>query len=96
MDENQSIKDTLDVIRRALEEEEPIKLKKDYANVLILNKLVKSDGTINILKEAPLSKDDATDILIKKLDEVFDDHLINWLDKNIPDYLEKYFKKKDI
>lgn len=96
MGENKSIKDTLDVIRKALEEEEPIKLTDDHTNVLILNKLVKSDGTINIVKDASLSKKDAKDILMKKLDEVFDDHLINWFDKNIPDYLEKYFKKKDI
>ena len=96
MSENQSIKETLDIIRKALEEDEPLKISEDYDNVLVLNKLVRDDGTINILKENSLTKKDTIEILDKKLDEVFDNYLTKWLDKNIPNYLEKYFKKKDI
>ena len=96
MSENQSIKETLDIIRKALEEDEPLKISEDDDNVLILNQLVRDDGTINILKENSLTKKDTIEILDKKLDEVFDNYLTKWLDKNIPNYLEKYFKKKDI
>ena len=96
MSENQSIKETLDIIRKALEEDEPLKISEDYDNVLVLNQLVRDDGTINILKENSLTKKDTIEILDKKLDEVFDNYLTKWLDKNIPNYLEKYFKKKDI
>jgi|TARA_B110001454_G_scaffold11218_1_gene10395 hypothetical protein len=96
MSENQSIKETLDIIRKALEEDEPLKISEDYDNVLILNQLVRDDGTINILKENSLTKKDTIEILDKKLDEIFDNYLTKWLDKNIPNYLEKYFKKKDI
>ena len=96
MSENQSIKETLDIIRKALEEDEPLKISEDYDNVLILNQLVRDDGTINILKENSLTKKDTIEILDKKLDEIFDNYVTKWLDKNIPNYLEKYFKKKDI
>jgi hypothetical protein len=96
MSENQSIKETLDIIRKALEEDEPLKISEDYDNVLILNQLVRDDGTINILKENTLTKKDTIEILDKKLDEIFDNYLTKWLDKNIPNYLNKYFNNKDI
>ena len=83
MSENQSIKETLDIIRKALEEDEPLKISEDYDNVLILNQLVRDDGTINILKENSLTKEDTIEILDKKLDEIFDIYLTKWLDKNI-------------
>jgi hypothetical protein len=96
MSENQSIKETLDIIRKALEEDDPPKISEDFDNLLVLNQLVREDGTIKILKEDFLTKKDTIQILDKKLDEVFDNYLTKWLDKNIPNYLEKYFKKKDI
>ena len=96
MSENQSIKETLDIIRKALEEDDPPKITEDFDNLLVLNQLVREDGTIKILKEDFLTKKDTIQILDKKLDEVFDNYLTKWLDKNIPNYLEKYFKKKDI
>ena len=96
MSENQSIKETLDIIRKALEEDDPPKISEDFDNLLVLNQLVREDGTIKILKEDFLTKKDTIQILDKKLDEVFNNYLTKWLDKNIPNYLEKYFKKKDI
>ena len=96
MNDNKSINDTLNVIRKALENDEPIKNDKTNENILILNQLVKDDGTINMLKEVSLSKKDTIDVLNNKLDKVFETHLSTWLDKNIPDYLERYFNKKDI
>ena len=94
MNDNQSIKDTLDVIRKALEDDEPIKIDEVPNNILILNQLVKEDGTIDSLKDEKLDKKTASEILNNKLNEVFDHHLTKWLDTNIPNYLEKYFKKK--
>ena len=96
MSENQSIKETLDIIRKALEEDEPLKISEDCDNILVLNQLVRDDGTLDILKDNSLTKKDTIEILNKKLDEVFDNYLTKWLDKKIPNYLEKYFKKKDI
>ena len=95
MNDNQAIKDTLDVIRKALEDDEPI-TECENSNILILDKLVNEDGTIKVIKNHLLNKKDTVDILNKKLDEVFSDYLTIWFDKNIPNYLNKYFKKKDI
>ena len=50
MSEQQSIKDTLDVIRKALEDDES-SLEEIKDNVLILNKLVKEDGTIDVIED---------------------------------------------
>ena len=96
MSENQSINDTLNLIRKALEDDNPVKSSESQKNILLLNQLVKEDGTIDLLSETSLTKKDAIKILHNKLDEVFETHLSRWLDKNIPNYLEKYFKKKDI
>ena len=44
MSNNESIKDTLDVIRRALEDNDDFTEKND--NILILNKKINDDGTV--------------------------------------------------
>ena len=46
MPEDKSIKETLDVIRRALEDDET---NNDENHVLILNRKVNQDGTINVV-----------------------------------------------
>jgi len=92
MPEQESIKETLNVIKKALEEEISPSLKNDD-NVLILNKLVKDDGTIEILEDKNLNNDEVKEILSQKVSEVFEKHFDKWLDKNIPNYLDKYFKK---
>ena len=51
MPEQQSIKDTLDVIRKALENDDESSLEEVKDNVLMLNKLVKEDGTIDIIED---------------------------------------------
>ena len=93
MPEQQSIKNTLNIIRKAIEEDYKSESQKDD-NVLILNKLVNEDGTINILENQFLKKDEVKEILNQKISEIFKDHFDEWLDKNIPNYLDKYFKKK--
>ena len=96
MNESQSIKETLSVIRKALEDDDIENIKNNDDNILFLNQLVENDGTINILKKNTLTKKDTINLLNNKLDEVFETHLSKWLDINIPNYLEKYFNKKDI
>ena len=93
MPEQQSIKNTLNIIRKAIEEDDKSESQKDD-NVLILNKLVNEDGTIDIQENQFLKKDEVKEILNKKISEIFKDHFDDWLDKNIPGYLDKYFKKK--
>jgi len=50
MTTNESIKDTLDVIRRALEDENDF--TKQHDNVLILNKKINDDGTVKLLNKS--------------------------------------------
>ena len=93
MSEQQSIKNTLNIIKKALEDDESTLEEKDD-NVLILNKLVKADGTIHILKNKFLEKEEVKEILNQKFSEIFEKHFDKWLDNNVPNYLDKYFKKK--
>ena len=93
MSEQQSIKDTLNVIKKALEDDESI-LEENNINVLILNKLVKDDGTIHVLENKFLEKEEVKEILNQKFSEIFEKRFDKWLDNNVPNYLDKYFKKK--
>ena len=93
MPEQQSIQNTLNTIRKAIEEDDKSESQKDD-DILILNKLVNEDGTIDILENQFLKKDEVKEILNQKISEIFKDHFDEWLDKNIPNYLDKYFKKK--
>ena len=92
-EQQQSIKNTLNIIRKAIEEDDKSESQK-VDDILILNKLVNEDGTINILENQFLKKDEVKEILNQKISEIFKDHFDEWLDKNIPSYLDKYFKKK--
>ena len=96
MPEQQSIKHTLDIIKKALKEEKSSSLENDdnEDNVLILNKFVKEDGTIEELEDTLLKKEEIKEIINKKISDVFEKYFDKWLDKNIPNYLDKYFKKK--
>ena len=93
MPEQQSIKNTLNIIRKAIEEDDKSESQKDDS-VLILNKLINEDGTIHVLENHFLKKEEVKEILNQKISEVFQDHFDNWLDRNVPRYLDKYFKKK--
>ena len=90
---NKSIKHTLNVIKQALEDKEESQ-KDSTNNVLILNQLIKEDGTIDIIEDQNIQKEDIKEILENKLSEVFDKKFEKWLDKNLPHYLEKHFLKK--
>lgn len=96
MSENQSIKETLSVIRRALEDNDSPNIEKINDNILILNKLVKDDGTIDVIENNNLSKSETIEILNKKLDELFKKKFDNWLNKKAPLYLDKYYNKKKL
>ena len=94
MSEQESIKQTLDVIRKALEDEDNPNIQEINDNILILNKKVKDDGTIDLIEDTKLSKSETTMILNKKLDQVFEKYLTKWLDRKAPSYLDKYLNNK--
>ena len=88
---DKSINETLNVIRNALQDENINKNKE----ILLLDKLVKEDGTIQKINSDNITQSEIKQLLDEKLSEVFDLHFEKWLNNNIPNYLEKYFSKKE-
>ena len=91
MSNNESIKDTLDVIRRALEDKEDFTEKNE--NILILNKKVNDDGTVKLLNQY----DDINEInrvIDKKLNDLMDKKVTTMLENQLPIILDNYFKNK--
>ena len=91
MSNNESIKDTLDVIRRALEDKEDFTDKNE--NILILNKKVNDDGTVKLLNQS----DDIiaiNKIIENKLDVLIQKKMTAMLENQLPIILDNYFKNK--
>ena len=91
MSDNESIKDTLDVIRRALEDETEFSKKND--NVLMLNKKVNDDGTVNLLNQS----EDFNEVnkgIDKKLSVLLEKKMNSMLESKLPQILDNYFKNK--
>ena len=91
MSNNESIKDTLGVIRRALEDKEDFTEKNE--NILILNKKVNYDGTVKLLNQS----DDINEInrvIDKKLNDLMDKKVTTMLENQLPIILDNYFKNK--
>ena len=91
MPNNESIKDTLEVIRRALEDENDFSEKNE--NVLILNKKINDDGTVKFLGE-PNDINEINNVIEKKLSDLLEKKLNNMLENQLPNILDKYFKNK--
>ena len=91
MSNNESIKDTLDVIRRALEDKDDFTEKNE--NILILNKKVNEDGTVKLLDQ-PDDINSINKVIDKKLNDLMEKKMANMLETNLPIILDKYFKNK--
>ena len=92
MANNESIKDTLDVIRRALEDDNDFSKKNE--NILLLNKKINEDGTVNILNDPKYDFNEINKVIDKKLNDIFDKKISNLLENHLPSILDKYFKNK--
>ena len=91
MSNNESIKDTLDVIRRALEDKDDFTEKNE--NILILNKKVNDDGTVKLLNQS----DDINAInkvIDKKLNDLMEKKMSAMLKNQLPIIIDNYFKNK--
>ena len=91
MSNNESIKDTLDVIRRALEDENAF--SQNNENVLILNKKVNDDGTVKLLNQ-PDDFNEINKVIDKKLNDLLEKKMNSMLEKQLPQILDNYFKNK--
>ncbi|MFL2543211.1 MAG: hypothetical protein ACJ0RC_01560 [Alphaproteobacteria bacterium] len=91
MSNNDSIKDTLDVIRRALQDKDDFTEKNE--NILILNKKVNDDGTVKLLNQS----DDINAInkvIDTKINELIEKKMSDVLENQLPIILDNYFKNK--
>ena len=91
MSNNESIKDTLDVIRRALEDKDDFTEKND--NILILNKKVNDDGTVKLLNQSD-EINAINNVIDKKLDDLMEKKMTAMLKSQLPIILDNYFKNK--
>ena len=94
MNEKKTIEDSLKIIRDALSDDTLILENKNDQDILLLNKLVKNDGTIELIKDSILEKSEIKEILNQNINNHLNKHFDKWLDKNLPNYLEKYLNKK--
>ena len=91
MSNNESIKDTLDVIRRALEDKDDFTEKNE--NILILNKKVNDDGTVKLLNQS-VDINAINNVIDKKLDDLMEKKMTTMLENHLPIILDNYFKNK--
>ena len=91
MSNNESIKDTLEVIRRALEDENSF--SQNNENVLILNKKINDDGTVKLLDQ-PDDFNEINKVIDKKLNDLLEKKMNSMLEKQLPIILDNYFKNK--
>ena len=94
MNTKNSINESLEVIRRALEDEKNISGKDLSSNVLILNQKVNSDGTIKLLQKDEDINNEINDIIDQKLSYLVENKIEKILDEKIPKLLKNYFDTK--
>ena len=94
MDTKNTINQSLEIIRKALEEEN-IDTNKDLSsNILILNQKVNSDGTIKLLENNQDINKEVNDIIDQKLSYLIENKVEKILDEKIPMLLKNYFDSK--
>ena len=89
MNKDQSIKETLDVIRRALEDENTAEIKN---NILLLNKQVNDDGTVKNIESNYIDTQNINKIIEEKINYFFEKKIDDWLEKNLNNYIKKHIK----
>ena len=94
MNTKNSINESLEVIRRALEDDKNISDKDLSSNILILNQKVNSDGTIQLLQKDEEINSEINDIIDQKLSYLVENKIEKILDEKIPKLLKNYFDSK--
>ncbi len=94
MNTKNSINESLEIIRRALEDEKNDTNKDLSSNILILNQKVNSDGTIKLLQKDDDINREINDIIDQKLTYLVENKIEKILDEKIPTLLKNYFDSK--
>ena len=94
MNTKNSINESLEIIRRALEDEKNDSKKDLSSNILILNQKVNSDGTIKLVQKDKDINSEINDIIDQKLSYLVENKIEKILDEKIPKLLKNYFDSK--
>ena len=94
MNEKNSINESLDIIRKALEDDNTNDINDLSSNILVLNQKVNSDGTIKIIKKNENINKEINDIIDQKLSYLVENKIEKILDEKIPKLLKNYFDSK--
>tara|TARA_B100001540_G_scaffold199295_1_gene175531 strand:- start:26 stop:310 length:285 start_codon:yes stop_codon:yes gene_type:complete len=94
MNEKNSINESLDIIRKALEDDNTNDANDLSSNILVLNQKVNSDGTIKIIKKNEDINKEINDIIDQKLSYLVENKIEKILDEKIPKLLKNYFDSK--
>ncbi len=94
MNTKNSINESLEIIRRALEDERNDTNKDSSSNILILNQKVNSDGTIKLVQKDDDINNEINDIIDQKLSYLVESKIEKILDEKIPQLLKNYFDSK--
>ena len=94
MNTKNSINESLEIIRRALEDEKDDSNNDLSSNILILNQKVNSDGTIKLLQKDEDINSEINDIIDQKLSYLVENKIEKILDEKIPKLLKNYFDSK--
>ncbi len=94
MNSENSINESLEIIRRALEDDNLENVNKTSSNILVLNQKVNKDGTIKILQKSENINIEINDIIDQKLSYLVEERIEKILDEKIPKLLKTYFDSK--
>ena len=94
MNTKNSINESLEIIRRALEDEKNETNNDLSSNILILNQKVNSDGTIKLVQKDNNINNEINDIIDQKLSYLVENKIEKMLDEKIPKLLKNYFDSK--
>ena len=94
MNKKNSINESLEIIRKALEDEKNDSNEDLSSNILILNQKVNSDGTIKLVQKDDDISNEINDIIDQKLSYLVESKIKKILDEKIPQLLKNYFDSK--
>ena len=94
MKSENSINESLEIIRKALEDDNLDNENKTLSNILLLNQKVNEDGTIKMLQNTEEVNKEVNDIIDQKLNYLVESKIEKILDEKIPKLLKSYFDSK--
>lgn len=94
MKSENSINESLEIIRRALEDDSTEESNSNLSKVLVLNQKVNEDGTIKLIQKSKELKKEINDIIDEKLNYLIENRIEKVLDEKIPKILKTYFESK--